>query len=399
MSTRRQFLTQSALVSLAPWIPAFLPRSLGAAEAAADDRILVVMQLDGGNDGLNTVIPFRDEKYADVRRELRIADKDMHKLDNAVALHPAMKPAAELFGDGRLAIVQGVGYPNPNRSHFESMAIWQHAKLEAAQHDSLGWLGRATDERRLDPTQGPDAVYVGSDATPVAIRGRRSVAVSLADESDLKLFAPVAGANAGTSADDLAAFVQRSVSTSYAAARRFAETESAKGTVDALYPATQLAQKLKLISRLIQLGGGTRIYYVSQSGYDTHSVQLDTHRRLLGEFSRGLQAFLDDLQAAKLDERVAVLAFSEFGRRVEENGSAGTDHGAAGPVFVAGGQVAGGMIGAHPSLTDLDNGDLRMAIDFRDIYATLLTDWLGLSLPELSGRTKLPLVKVSEASA
>ncbi|MFV0444689.1 MAG: DUF1501 domain-containing protein [Planctomycetaceae bacterium] len=392
MSTRRQFLQQSALVSLAPWLPAFLPQSLSAAEAAEDDRILVVIQLDGGNDGLNTVIPFRDEHYAAVRSTLRLAEKDLHKLDDAVALHPGMKAAAELFGDGRLSIVQGVGYPNPNRSHFESMSIWQHARLDESQHDSLGWLGRAADAHPVDPLRGPDAVYVGREDIPVAIRGRRSNAVSLADESDLQLMTPLSLTAAATKTDDLTAFVQRSVSTSYDAAKRFAEAEGKSTTSDATYPTNALAQKLQLAARMIKLGGGTRVFYVSQPGYDTHSAQVDAHRRLLNEFSRGLKAFLDDLHASKLEERVVVLAFSEFGRRVQENGSAGTDHGAAGPVFLAGRPVAGGVLGPHPSLTDLDNGDLKMSTDFRDIYATLLTEWLRLPANELQGRPSLPLL-------
>lgn len=386
MSTRRQFLKQSAIVSLSPWIPAFLPRSLPAATAGPDRRILVVIQLSGGNDGLNTVIPFRDEKYAEFRRELFIPEKDVLKLDDMVGLNPGMRAAADLFEDGRLAVVQGVGYPNPNRSHFRSMAIWQHARLDESQHDSIGWLGRAADARRSEGAGTPDSIYVGSDAVPVALRGRRSEAVSLEDETDLKLTAPVPNIARETPlADDLAAFVERAVDRSYEAARTFSESNVATQSDGAAYPSSQLAEKLRLVSRIIRLGGGTRIFYVSQSGYDTHSAQRFRHRQLLSEFSRALKAFLDDLQAAGFAERVVTLTFSEFGRRVRENGSAGTDHGAAAPVILGGTPVRGGLIGSHPALDDLDDGDLRMSVDFRQVYAAILEDWLDVPAADVLG--------------
>ena len=386
MTTRREFLQASALVSLSPLVPAFLPRSLSAADAKPDDRVLVVVQLDGGNDGLNTVIPFADEHYGRFRRELRIKTEDVLKLDAAVGLHPAMKSAADLVQDGRLAIVQGVGYPNPNRSHFESMAVWHHARLAASDHDGNGWLGRASELLQPRKTSLADAIYVGSDVVPMALRGRRANPVALQSDTDLKL--AVAGLAAGReSADspDLAAFVQRSVAQSFDAARQFRESTAANSASGGKYPDTKLADKLQLVSRLLKVGGGTRIYYVAQSGYDTHAAQNFQHAQLLREFAGALQAFLNDLKAARLDERVVVLAFSEFGRRVEENGSAGTDHGAAGPVFLAGPSVRSGLIGNHPSLADLDHGDLKMAIDFRQVYATLLDQWLGIRSPQCLG--------------
>jgi uncharacterized protein (DUF1501 family) len=379
MTTRRQFLQQSALVSLSPLVPAFLSRTALAASAKPDERVLVVIQLDGGNDGLNTVVPFADENYARFRRELRVKTDDALKLDSVVGLHPAMKSAADLFQDGRLAIVQGVGYPNPNRSHFESMAIWHHARLATGEHDGNGWLGRAAELWQPRKTSTPDSIYVGPDPVPVALRGRRANPVSLQNEADLKLAVEdQIASRASADLPDVAAFVQRSVAQSFDAARQFRESTEAKRASSDDYPGTKLAEKLQLVSKLLKLGGGTRIYYVSQSGYDTHAAQNFQHAQLLREFAGGLKAFLNDLKAAQLDERVVVLAFSEFGRRVEENGSAGTDHGAAGPVFLAGPSVRGGLIGKHPSLTDLDQGDLKMAIDFRQVYATLLQQWLGV---------------------
>ena len=176
MSTRREFLWQSAVVSLSPWIPAFLPRSLAATPAKADERILVVVQLDGGNDGLNTVIPFADDLYRQHRPSLRISPQDVLKINDSVGLHPSLKSLSKLFEEGRLLIVQGVGYPNPNRSHFESMAVWHHARRDEHRHDGIGWLGRAADLSLSDAAT-PGSVYVGEQAVPIAVRGRRATAM------------------------------------------------------------------------------------------------------------------------------------------------------------------------------------------------------------------------------
>lgn len=394
MLNRRTFLQNASLVSLAPLLPTFLPRSLSGAESQANDRILVVIQLSGGNDGLNTVIPFKDDAYAKARPTLRIAERDAVKLTDSLGLHPAMKPAAELFESGRLAIVQGVSYPNPNRSHFESMSIWHHARTDFAQHDRIGWLGRAGD-LQLRVTGTPDSFFLGNEELPVAIRGRRAQCVSMDSAQDLKLISPIEPARvAAADSADLSAFIQQSLDDSYLAAKQFQENTPASGATAAGYPNSRLSRHLQLVSKMIKLGGKTRVYYTSQSGYDTHSTQADTHRNLLREFSTALRAFLEDLKQAGLDDRVVVLAFSEFGRRVEENGSAGTDHGAAGPMFLAGSKVQRSILGEHPSLTDLDDGDLKLRYDFRQVYATLLDRWLAVDAKAVLGGEfgTLPLI-------
>jgi uncharacterized protein (DUF1501 family) len=376
---RREFLKRSALVSLSPLVPAFLARSVAGADVKIDDRTLVVIQLDGGNDGLNTVVPFADELYARNRRELLIKPQDVLKLDAEVGLHPQMKPAADLFESGRLAVVQGVGYPNPNRSHFESMAIWHHACIASDNHDGIGWLGRTADTWTKPGVPSPGSIYVGAEAPSVALRGRRTQVISLENEADLRLAATIEPqTNVPESGADLAAFVQQSVAQSYAAARQFSTSPAAQAGASDGYPASKLGQKLRLVSKLIKLGGGTRLYYASQTGYDTHSTQSFTHAQLLRDLAATLKAFLEDLKGAKLDDRVVVLAFSEFGRRVEENASAGTDHGTAGPVFLAGPPVRGGVLNRHPSLSELDSGDLKMQVDFREVYAALLKNWLAV---------------------
>lgn len=390
MLSRRDFLHQSALVAFSPLVPAFLPVAARAAGAQADARVLVVIQLDGGNDGINTVVPFGDDGYARNRKALRISADKLLKLNDHVGLNPAMRSAAQLVDDGRLAIVQGVGYPNPNRSHFESMRIWQTARFVADQQDR-GWVGRAFDQLPWPRPGGPDAVYVGSGDLPHTLIGRRTNAIAMTSMDDLKLRGlAVSAAKPSPAGDDVASFVQRSVLDSYGAARDFARTAPDSGAASA-YPDSKLAVQLKLIADLIRSGAGTRVYYASHGSFDTHEAQLEQHASLLREFSGALKAFLDDLKSAKLSQRVVAVAFSEFGRRVAENGSEGTDHGTAGPVFVAGDSVEPGLIGPAPSLEDLQNGDLKPHTDFRQVYAALLANWLALPPREPLAGTFQPL--------
>jgi uncharacterized protein (DUF1501 family) len=341
--------------------------------------VLVVVQLSGGNDGINTVVPYRDESYPRLRKHLRLPLAEIRKVHGQVGLHPALGDFARLLEDGRLAVVQGVGYPNPNRSHFKSMAIWQTARLDAEEHNGPGWLGRALD-RAPTTGDGPASVSVGLRPPPAALRGRRAASAALARLDDLALAGNLKPARAllpaGTG-EDVKAFVHRSVLNAYATADRLKAAARAKDA-GARYPATGLGVDLRLVADLVKAGFATRVYYAEQDGYDTHAAQAVTHARLLAELGGAVRAFLDDLKGAGLAERVAVLCFSEFGRRAAENGSYGTDHGTAGPVFVAGGRVKGGLVGATPSLADLEDGDLKLGIDFRRVYATVLQGWLGL---------------------
>jgi uncharacterized protein (DUF1501 family) len=394
MFSRRDFLRTSTLVALAPTVPCFLARTARATEPKRDARILVVLQLDGGNDGINTVVPFADEGYAKHRTALRLPTDRLHKVTKEVGLHPAMAGAAKLLEDGRLAVVQGVGYPNPSRSHDKSMAIWHSADAKLPRGEgydpevkaALGWIGRALDEDRKPADGSAGAMFVGTGAMPGALRGRRyaASAITRPEDSVLALKGVTETSTQPGRGDELAAFVRRSTLDAYATSDRMAavlRTED-KG---ASYPATGLAGRLRVVARLIKGGGGTRVYYTSQGGYDTHATQLVQHANLLSELSGALKAFLDDLAAAKLADRVLVLCFSEFGRRARENGSAGTDHGTAEPLLLAGPGVKSGLIGEAPKLLDLEDGDLKTTVDFRRVYAGVLEDWLGLpSKPALA---------------
>jgi uncharacterized protein (DUF1501 family) len=398
---RRNFLRTSSLIALAPSIPLFLRSSLAGTEANLKGRILVVVQLSGGNDGINTVVPYADEGYAKNRKELRIPTDKLVRINDQIGLHPSLRSLGQLFEERRLAIAQGVGYPNPNRSHDVSMAIWQTARMDPTEHDSFGWIGRALDQSVANVVSPPRSMLVGDQSPPVAIRGRKSAFAVTDRLTDLQLkskrsldpkqTAPSTSGKDDQAAGSLADFVRRTTLDAYATSDVLAEVAAKAQAGTTRYPSNELGRRLEMIGQLIKADIGTSVYYVSQSGYDTHAVQLPTHERLLGDLSNGLKAFLDDLKAAKLDDRVVVLSFSEFGRPLIENASLGTDHGTVGPVFIAGANVKSGLYGTTPSLTDLDNGDLKMSLDFRQVYATLLNRWLNVSTEPVLGGSFEPI--------
>jgi uncharacterized protein (DUF1501 family) len=401
MLNRRDFLKTSSLLALAPTVPLFVARAARAGENAGAGRVLVVVELVGGNDGINTVVPFADEGYARHRRALRLPREQLVRLDDQVGLHPALKPLARVWEAGQLAIVQGVSYPNPSRSHFVSRAVWHTARCETDGEQGVGWLGSGLDgaSERLAP-----AVSVGEGTVaPVALRGRLRSCVSVRRLEECRLAAelprggPAAlsppGAPAG---DDLLAFARRAALDAAATADLLADPRLASGGPQ--YPATPLGRHLQVVARAIKAGLRASTYYVTHGGgdfgegdYDTHAGQLPMHAGLLAELAEGWAALLSDLQTSRLADGVALLAFSEFGRRVQENNSGGTDHGTAGPVLLAGGRVRGGLVGATPRLLDLEDGDLKWSLDFRRIYATVLDGWLGVSPRAALGGTFEPL--------
>jgi uncharacterized protein (DUF1501 family) len=385
MFTRRSLLKSAPLLALAPTVPAFLARTACGAGAKPDARVLVVVQLDGGNDALSTAVPFADPEYAKLRPKLKHNPKQLVKLNDSLGLHPALKPLDKLWEGGQLAVVPGVGYPNPSRSHFRSMAIWHTARfVEEEVRASYGWLGRALDAGGWESC-------VVSNETPHAVRGRRAAAVSLTRAEDLILADPgaaKAAIGAASQADDLLAFVSRQSADATAGAEKVAAITRDKS--DAAYPATALGQKLQLAARMLKAGSAARVYYTAQGGYDTHAQQQFAHAQLLQEFAGAVAAFFANLTAAKLADRVALLAFSEFGRTIKENGSAGTDHGTAGCAFVAGPGVKGGVRGTQPSLTELVGGEPKMTTDFRQVYAAILSDWLELPA-EIHGGEPTPI--------
>ena len=400
--TRRDFLRSSALVSFSASVPLFLARSAFAAGKEARGNVLVVVELTGGNDGLNTVVPFKDDEYRKHRPRLHIAARSVLKIDDCLGFHPALSGFARLLEDGRLAVVQSVGYPNPNRSHFASMAIWHTAKL-AARTDAPGWIARLLDAKGVAPGGDVPAIHLSSEPAPQPQAGGRHVpSLPSLEQFRRRLGIPESAGAAEQRAvlDRLAGrehgrpgsllnFVENSASLSYESSARF-EKVVASG-VGADYPQSGLARRLRVIAQLIKAGLTTSIYYTQLGGFDTHASQLGAHGGLLFELGSSLQAFLGDLIKSGDGERVAVLVFSEFGRRLAENASGGTDHGTAAPVFLAGPAVKAGLHGPYPNLRDLDDGDPKFAIDFRGVYATLLDQWLGCPAEKVLGAKFQPL--------
>lgn len=380
MLNRRQILKGATLFSLAPTIPVFM-RSASAG-VRSNDRILVVIQLNGGNDGLNTIVPWKDEAYAANRRLLRLQEESLIRIDDETAFHPSMGRMAELLQDSRLAIVQGVGYPNPNRSHEASMAIWHTAKTEADEHRSNGWLGQALDTFDSQSRR-PKGVSVSDEAMPAALRSHRTMVASIDSLQDFQLKSfPVQGTSNfinGYPTSPLAEFMERTTLDAYATASQV-DSLMAQSAISGVSELSKLegplARRLKIVADLIRADFGPRVYYTQQSGYDTHAGQLNTHSQLLGSLSSGLKAFLDDIEASGNADRVAVLCFSEFGRQVAENSSAGTDHGTAGPVFLAGKPIRSGLHGQPVDLSQLDQNAPSHTVDFRSIYVQILREWL-----------------------
>jgi uncharacterized protein (DUF1501 family) len=411
-SSRRSFLKSASLVALAPAVPQFLMGASARAEEIGGETILVVIQLSGGNDGLNTVIPYADDAYLKGRPSLKIGKETVRKIDDYVGLHPSMEGMSKLLEDGRLGIVQGVGYPNPDRSHFSSMDVWHTADREAtnagmmsasgAAHRATGWIGRYLDAQRTGGGDLPGLhLGAGSNRLPLALVGDE-VRVSsvqalegfkLEDGGDARLRAAVQQAAAAqrASGDDLVSFLQQGTLSALRSSKQVQDSLKTY-TTDVVYPETGLARRLKTVAQLIDAGLNTRIYYLDLDGFDTHASQAAAHAALLTELSGAMAAFVQDLDKHGHGKRVLTMTFSEFGRRVRENASQGTDHGAAAPMFLAGGRVKPGLIGAHPSLTDLDNeGDIKFSTDFRSVYAGVLDGWLGVSAGPILGLQFQPL--------
>jgi len=417
--TRRAFLRTSLLGAALSWtIPVFLERTFMTLNAQAADSsiqaltgkdhpILVVLQLAGGNDGLNTVIPFEDDLYFKARPTLAIPKTDVLTLDGLVGLNPSLAPLKNLYDGGNLAIIQGVGYPNPNRSHFRSTEIWQTAS-DARQNLTKGWIGRYFDNccAGADPTVG---VVLG-DQLPEAFNAANPTGVAIGrpgnlgfdrenDPDEARLFAELNGLEpasmsgdsignlSGPSKSGMSAleYLQRTALDAQVSTDKIKQV--LKGTKnEASYPKSQLANSLSLISRLIAGGLPTRVYYASQGGYDTHAGQVNTQKRLLNELAASLAAFCSDLKAKGIFDRVLVMTFSEFGRRVSENANGGTDHGTAAPMFICGGNVKPGLYGKQPPLDRLDAGDLFYNVDFRSAYSTILTKWMQAPAAHVLGR-------------
>ncbi len=431
LQTRREFLRRTVLGSALSWtVPAFLADTFSALQTQAADSatqiatgkdasILVVLQMAGGNDGINTVVPYANDFYHKARPKIGQKAEEILRVTDEIGLHGAMKGFKALNDAGQLSIIQGVGYPNPNRSHFRSTEIWQTAS-DSNRVEKNGWLGRYFDNAcsGADPTVGvaignqlPQAFFAAKPKgivfnNPDNYRFRangETTEASYKKLNELEMSSPLPDENSGGSIAMLPAgmpmtagravdFISR---TALDAQHSSDEVRNIAARVrnQATYPASQLGNELKLVAKLIGGGLPTRVYYASQGGYDTHTNQLATQQRLLGDLAESVKAFTEDLKAQGNMGRVLVMTFSEFGRRVAENANGGTDHGAAAPMFVIGEKVKAGLLGQYPSLApgDLFQGDVKFNVDFRSVYAGVLENWLRTPSAPILGRTFTPL--------
>ncbi len=414
--TRRDFLRHSAALASVAWtVPTFLHRTVQALEPApgnsvsADDRILLVVQMSGGNDGLSTVVPFTNDEYYKARPRLSIKPADVLKLNDHLGFCPEFAPLKSLYDEGKMAVLQGIGYPNPNRSHFRSMEIW-HTASDSDKNEKYGWIGRYFDNacKGCDPTA---AVNIGklapqsfASAAPMGVsvedpemyrwinNGEGTpAAMQTAKDFFKQISHKAAGSNAAVDGANMMAqpgsldYLQRTAMNAQLSSDKILEVVKEYHSI-VEYPDTAIGASLKLVAQLIAGKLPTRIFYVTQGGYDTHSNQLADQKRLLTDLAAAMAAFQKDIKQQGNSPRLLTFGFSEFGRRVAENASGGTDHGVAGQIYVFGDRIKGGIHGEQPSLTDLDQGDLKHHTDFRSVYATVIENWLGAKSEPILGR-------------
>jgi uncharacterized protein (DUF1501 family) len=411
MSTRRELLKNGlSIAALGLVAPSFLVKSayaitgtedggrsgrgelpgqspiLTANASALKKNILVVVQLSGGNDGLGTVIPYTNQAYFAARPTLAPKPEEVLRLTGSVGLHPVLKGFKGLYDNGHMAVLQGVGYPNPNRSHFRSMAIWQSARPDV--NEPTGWLGRYLEADDDDVDNTLRAINIGS-LLPRTLWTETTLVPSITnlDSYQFRTDGRYMG-DPNAQIDTIHHLCDHAVHGGFeqyvaeAAVDAFESSDILKSVVgkyqsQVQYGNNAFAEGLKLIAQIIAADLGTRIFYISLGGFDTHSNQAAAHNTLLGMLDEGVTTFYNDLEKMGKADQVAVMTFSEFGRRVAQNGSDGTDHGTALPMMLFGANIKGGIYGADPNLSNLDNGDLRMQIDFRSVYASVIHNWLG----------------------
>ncbi|MGE0688967.1 MAG: DUF1501 domain-containing protein [Dehalococcoidia bacterium] len=412
---RRNFLKESlALVAFGAAVPSVFGKAVIAAAEESNSltsvgKTLVVVQLAGGYDGLNMVVPYRDGAYRSLRPTLGVPEAELLPLDDRFAFNPALSGLKGLYDGGKLAVVHGVGYPNPDFSHFKAMDIWQTGDLDG--QGTSGWLGRYFDEL-TDPDGHPLAGMSVGRSLPTAFNSLKSTVPSVESVETFAL-QPANGDSspesrktsllklydayrpAGTS---YAALLDTTMDSAYQSSLELAAAHAAYKPA-AAYPQSGLASGLQMLAELIDSGKDAsplRVGHVTLGGFDTHTGEDTRLGPLLTQTSEALTAFQHDLEAHGHGDEVVTLVWSEFGRRPQENAQSGTDHGSALPIFVMGSNVKGGLHGEPPSLTNLDNGNLRFTTDFRSIYATLLEKWLQAPAKDILGESfpQLDLLKV-----
>ena len=391
--SRRDFLRKGLYgVGVAAGLPVLLERTTAALTAQAlagtsveahRERIMVVVELSGGNDGLNTVVPTGDDEYYRVRPNLGIPATQAIPIADGFGFHPSLLGFERLYKDGMMAVVHGCGYDNPSLSHFSSMGYWHSGVPNGGEQ--LGWVGRVADNAYDHDAQGNIIVNIGTRQSP-AVQARYHQPLVFNDPRSFRRVGSDAEKQAieglrADSPDNPALAFLAATATNAVRSSQFVREAAAGYSTPIDYGIGGLSPQLRRVAALINAEMPTRLYYVSYQGnsFDTHVHQADPHARLLAYTADAVRGFVEDLKRIGRASDVAIVMFTEFGRRVEENASLGTDHGTATPMFVIGAGVTGGLYGRHPSLTDLDDGNLKMTTDFRRVYATMIEEWLGFS--------------------
>ncbi|MCO5297765.1 MAG: DUF1501 domain-containing protein [Fimbriimonadaceae bacterium] len=362
----------------------------------AKDTVLVVCQLSGGNDGLNTVVPYADKTYYDLRPTLGIPEDKVLKLSDAMGFHPGLEGLAELYKEGKVAVIQNVGYPRPNRSHFKSMEIWQTASPTTTVRN--GWIGRYFDQQAASGPLNPVVALGLSTDKPLALNAKVASIPCFASLADIqsmvgdpdveRMLRQIQGPDAPPGSDQR--IVQQASKTALDAMAVLSKQLQGYAPKQT-YANDPFGQGFKQIAQLVATSPATRVVYFSAGGFDTHAKQAETQERLLTGFGNAIRSFQREMEAVGKADKVIVLVFSEFGRRSFENASGGTDHGAAAPMFLIGKNVKGGLHGSKPNLEDLADGDLKFSIDFRQAYATTLDQWMGGDSELVLGEKFAPL--------
>jgi len=384
---RREFIKFSALTAAL----LALPSAMWAGQSVPEDKIVVLVELEGGNDGLNTVIPFSDPRYYDLRGSLAVPKEMVLPLSETLGLHPKLAKLKEIWDEEELAIILGVGYPNPNRSHFRSIDIWTTAS-DSDQYLSTGWVGRLFTQNPVSGNFFSDSLTLGNDDTkPFEAAGMNNIVLN-SPESFIKKAGDVPHIDK-VSEDAMLAHVIETQNSLTDAVEKMQSSMENPVPVDTEFPNSQLGKKLENITLLLKNGIKAPVFKVSLGSFDTHQNQAPTHERLLAELSDALGAFKEGLKEAGYWEKTVIMTYSEFGRRAAVNASNGTDHGTAAPHFMMGGKVKGGLYSTQPSLDDLDaNGDLKFTIDYRSLYQTIIRKWWGIEESFLSGFTPVDCI-------
>ncbi len=375
---RRNFLSLTGtLTGGVLLLPDFLHAFGSHKQLITGEQCLVFVQLNGGNDGLNTYIPYDNPLYYDLRTKIALSKEVVVGKNNGMAFHPSLKDFAQMQQNGDLSIIQNVGYPNPIRSHFRSQEIWQTA-TDSNKYVNEGWLGRYLDLQCKDHQ--PTAAINLDSIDNLALKGMEPNSITVKDPNSFKV-RNNKEENITLSANPQLDFV-RKIANSVVEGSEEIQKALTKSTSESVYPKTGLSKNLEWIARLIKGNLNSKVYYTSLGGFDTHDNQLGVHERKLGELNDALYSFYKDIKAANLLQNVTIVVFSEFGRRVKDNGN-GTDHGTAAPLFVIGGQNKGKVIGNNPNLSNLDQGDLKYELDFRSVYATLLKEKMNFDFSKI----------------